>query len=416
MAQGASTISNVPEMLKSIWDDEVPDYQYEDEVFYGLIEKDTGWDGLYQYVTCKIGNGGGHSASFTTAKANKGTSTFKRMQIETADNFALWSVDNKLITLSRNQKGALMRALQEATEGAQHKFKRRTVRALWGTGGGSIGKVATNGINTVYLTLADANDIRNFDIGDICSFANDNGYTATAGVMPETRRVVGIDEDDGIVQFDTTLATISGLGAGDFVFIEGDYAAVMKGVPFYCTSSEPGVDNIPTTKWGMDCTTWPTRLSGHRFTGDQNQVAEEVMNALTKAFRRNCKTSHIFFSPELFNEFAQGLESQRQRPSDEKVGRVGYIGIEVTSQSGKTVKCYGDPSVRKSPLGNQVVYGLNLDSWVLHSAESYPMWLTSDGEKKFMTEENANAKEGRVGGYGQAYCRALGEQWQLELS
>ncbi len=415
MALGASNITNVPELLKSIWDDEVVDYQYEDEVLYGKIEKDTSWDGISQIITCKLGNGGGHSADFGTAKQNKGTSTFAKMTVETSDNFALWSVDNKLITLTRNQKGALMRALQEATEGAQRKFKRRTVRALWGTGGGSIGKVATSGISTVNLTLSDPLDIRNFDIGDVCSFANDDGYTATAGVFSETRRVVGLDEDTGIVTFDTTLATIVGLGDADYVFIDGDYNATMKGVPFYVTSSAPGVNSIPATKWGMTCTTWPQRLSGHRFTGDQNQVPEEVMNALTKAFIRNCNTTDVFLSPSLFNEFAQGLESQRVRQTEEKVGRVGYTGIEVTSQSGKTVKCWGDPSVRKSPSGNEMVYGLNLDGWVLHSAEEYPMWLTAD-EKKFMTEANANAKEGRVGGYGQTYTNAPGENWVLELS
>ena len=409
----ASTTANVPELLKSIWDDEVTDYQYEDEVFYGKIEKDTSWDGISQIITCKIGNGGGHSAKFGNAKANKGPSTFKKMTIETKDNFALWSVDNKLITLTRNQRGALMKALQEATEGAQNKFKRRTVRALWGNGGGAIGKVSS--ISTVYLTLDDRFDIRNFDIGDVCDFANDNGYTATAGTFGFTRTVVGLDEDTGIVEFDQTLATIVGLGAGDFVFIDGDYAAVMNGVPSYITPTAPGVSSIPTTIHGMVRTTWPQRLAGHRFAGDQNQVPEEIMNALTEAFIRNCKTTDIFMRPGLFNEFAQGLESRRQRPSEEKIGRVGYTGIEVTSQSGKTVKCWGDPSIRKTPAGAEPVYGLNMDGWVLHSAEAYPMWLTAD-EKKFMTEENANAKEGRVGGYAEAYTNAPGENWVLALS
>lgn len=416
MASGASNVTNVPELLKSIWDDEVPDYQFEDEVFYGKIEKDTSWDGIYQIITCKIGNGGGHSTQFATAKTNKGASTFKKMQIETSDNFAVWSVDNKLITLSRNQKGALMRALQEATEGAQNKFKRRTVRALWSTGGGSIGKVAS--VAGANLTLVDVNDVRNFDIGDVCAFAPDDGYLTTglAGVFDQTRTVASIDEDAGIITFDATLATITGLGANSFVFIDGDYGATMKGVPFYVTTSDPGVAGVPTSIWGMNQTTWKTRLAGHRFTGDQNQVPEEVMNALTKAFRRNCSTTDIFFSPELFNEFAQGLETQRQRPSEEKIGRVGYTGIEVTSQSGKTVKCWGDPSVRKSNAGNQLIFGLNMDTWVLHSAEEYPMWLTEDGKKRFMTEENNNAVEGRVGGYAQAYTNAPGENWVLELS
>jgi hypothetical protein len=415
MALGASTTTNVPELLKSIWDDEVQDYQYEDEVFYGKIEKDTGWDGISQIITCKIGNGGGHSAKFGNAKANKGPSTFKKMTIESKDNFALWSVDNKLISLTRNQKGALMKALQEATEGAQNKFKRRTVRSLWGNGGGSIGKVATAGISTVFLTLSDRFDIRNFDIGDVCDFAADNGYTATAGTVGVTRQVVGLDEDTGIVQFDQTLVTVPGLAAGFFVFIDGDYGAVMNGVPSYITSSAPGVSGIPTSIHGMLRTTWPQRLAGHRFAGDQNQIPEEILNALTEAFVRNCKTSDIFMRPNIFNEFAQGLESQRQRPSEEKIGRVGYTGIEVTSQSGKTVKCWGDPSIRLLPSGAEPVYGLNMDGWLLHSAEEYPQWLTAD-EKKFMTEENANAKEGRVGGYAEAYTNKPGENWLLGLT
>jgi hypothetical protein len=226
---------------------------------------------------------------------------------------------------------------------------------------------------------------------------------------------VGLNEDTGVVSFDTTLATIVGLGANDFVFIEGDYASTMNGVPSYITSSAPGVSSIPTSIHGMLRTTWPQRLAGHRFAGDQNQVPEEIMNALTEAFIRNCKTTDIFMRPGLFNEFAQGLESQRQRPAEEKIGRVGYTGIEVTSQSGKTVKCWGDPSIRKLPDSSEPVYGLNMNGWLLHSAEEYPMWLTAD-EKKFMTMENANAKEGRVGGYSEAYTNAPGENWVLALS
>jgi len=414
MASGASNADNIPELLKSIWEDDVRDFQYEDEVFYGKIQKDESWEGDINYVTVKIGSGGGHSSKFDKAQQNRGPSTYKRMAVETADNYAIWSVDNKFISLSRNQKGSLKRALQEATEGAQTKFKRRVVRQLWGTGGGSIGKVSS--ISTVTLTLTDANDCRNFDIGDVCEFAPDDGYTASAGVLSGTRQVVGIDEDAGTVEFDETLATINTLGANDYVFIEGDYANVMKGVPFYITTSEPGTSNIPANAWSMVRTSHPTRLAGHRFTGDQNQIAEEIMNALTKAFKRNINTTDIFLDPDLFNEFAMSLESQRQRPSTEKVGGVGYTGIEVTTQGGKTCKVWGDPSVRKSPSGNRLVWGLNMDGWVLHSSEAYPMWLTGDGTKKFLTEENANARQGRVGGYAQAYTNAPGDNWVLELS
>ena len=413
MASGASNQDNVPELLKSIWEDDVFDFQYEDEVFYGKVDKDTTFEGDGRYVTVKIGSGGGHSALFDKAQENRGPSTYRRMFVEVADNYAVWSVDKKFISLSRNQKGSLKRALQEATESAQTKLKRRTVRQLWGTGGGAIGKVSS--ISTTDLTLSNTADVRNFDIGDVCAFSNDDGYTASTGVLSGTRQVTAINEDTGVITFDTTLATIEGLGANDYVFIDGDYGAVMKGVLAYITTSAPGVSSIPTSIWGMTRTEFPTRLSGHRFTGDQNQIAEEVLIALTKAFKRNIKTTDIFMDPDLFNEFVMSLEGQRQRPASEKVGGVGYSGIEVTAQNGKTVKVWGDPSIPLSPSGNRLVFGLNMDTWVMASSEEYPMWLTDKGER-FMVETSANAVQGRVGGYPQCYCDAPGQNWILELS
>lgn len=412
----AATIANVPQILKNIWKDEVHDFQYENAPLYGMIPKDTTWDGRYQLVTIKYGGFSGRSATFGNAKTNKGPGKFAQMQIDTRDNFAVWSVDHKLITLSRSKRGALVQALSDATENAFTKLKRSTSWMLWRNGGGAIGKVGalvTPG-PTLAFTLADPNDCRNIDIGDIITFANDDGVAA-GGTLGATREVVDINEDTGVITVDSDLTTIAGLGVGDFVFIDGDYNAAFYGVAAYVPLSTPGTGGVPAAIWGMDRTDHPTRKGGQRFSAATAAVTTEIKAALTKCYRRNCNPSHLFVGPEVFDEIEGELGTNR-RYVDVNVGRVGFTGLEFTTQQGKVVKVFSDADIPKSANGKRLVYGLNLDTWVLHTALDYPMWLTLNGNKDFMLEENANQSEGRLGGYGMPYTDAPGENFVLELT
>ena len=422
----AATSANVPEILKNIWQDDIFDYMYEDEAFFGLVEKDTSWDGLYQIITVMVDGMPGRSSNFDKGKANKGPPKFKKMQVDTNDNFVLWSVDHKLIALTRNQRGALVRALAENTEKATTKLKRHTCYSFWGNGGGSFAKanaVSTTTITSDTLTLVDANDVRFVDLDDICEFAADDGYYATAGVYSGTAKVVAIDEVNGKIQFDQNLANISASISSAFLFHEGDYNNVFKGVPAYVTLNDPGASDAygsgtePTTIWGMDRSSFKTRLGGHRFTGSNLLIIESLKKALMLAFRRNVETTHLFMPPEVFNDVEMSLQGAR-RYTTEKVGSVGYDALEFTSQGGKTVKAYSSPDIRKTRDGaKRVIWGLNMDHFKFHTAGEYPAWIAAAaGGGKFMTEQNANATEGRLGGYGQLYTDAAGQHWNLVLT
>lgn len=411
----ANTIANVPLILKELWDDEVEDYQYKDKPFYAMVPKDTSWEGIKFHVTMKYANGASTSSKFSVAKNKKRVAKFAAMEVETADLFTLWSIDNKLKTLTRSQKGSLTRILNDATEDAMKKFKRRTTFQLWRNGGGAIAKLATGTTGTT-LKFENPNDVRNLDIGDPLEFADDDGR-AGAGVYDGVLTVTEVDEDAGSVTVDASIATITGLAVGDFVFHEGDYGDddhVIKGVPAYVCLEDPGTGDEPANIWGMVRTTFKTRLGGHRMTPSANlQVIEAVKEALTKASRRSIDTSHLFCSPEIFNEVEMSLEGQR-RYADTKVGNIGFTGLKFVSQQGREVELYADPDIPLGPSGEELVFGLNMESWNFHTAEEWPMWLTGEG-KKMLVEENANAIEGRIGGYGNLYTRAAGQNFVLLL-
>ena len=406
----AANTTNVPLILKDLWVDGVEDYLYEDRPYFAMVDKDTSWSGIRLHVTCKYANGTSVSSKFSVAKNNKRVNKYAAMEVETADLFALWSVDNKLITLSRDQKGSLVRYLDEATTDAAEKFRRRTAWQLWGNGGGAAAKISV--ISTTDVTLSNPYNVRNFDIGDIVEFAEDDGRGG-AGVLDETREISDIDEDNGILTFTEDVSTIAGIAADFYIFHEGDYGDddhVIKGVTAYTCLEEPGTGDEPTSIWGMNRTTFPTRLGGHRITPSANlTVIEAIKEGLTKLYRRSVNTSHIFVSPEIFNEVEMSMDSSVRR-TEQKVGKVGFEGLAFTSQTGKTVKLYADPDIPLGPSDEELIFFLNMEKWKFHTAEEWGMWLTADGSKKFMTEENTNAREGRLGGYGNLYTRRPGDQ------
>lgn len=415
MSSTAATTTNVPLILKDLWLDGIEDYLYEDRPLYAMMPKSEDWEGDKLKVTVKYSNGTSVASKFGTAKKNKRINRYSQMAVETADLFALWSVDNKLITLSRSNKGSLVRYLDEATTDAMEKFRRRTAWQLWGNGGGAAAQILS--ISGNQAALKNPHSIRNFEIDDVVEFAPDDGR-AGAGVFDAIRTITDIDEDDGILFFDSTLATISGLAGGHFIFQEDDYADdnhVIKGVFAYLCLQQPGTGAEPGSIWGMDRTVYPTRLGGHRFTPSGNLiVTEAIKEALTRAYRRNITTTHMFASPEIFNEVEMSLESSVRR-TQETIGKVGFEALTFTRQGGSVVKLYQDADMPLGPNGEELIAGLNMPKWKFHTAEEWPMWLTLDGSKKFLPEEHANTREGRLGGYGNSYTRSPGQNWVMAL-
>ncbi|HET9045096.1 MAG TPA: hypothetical protein VFN70_18200 [Burkholderiales bacterium] len=412
----AATVANVPLILKDLWLDQVEDYLYEDRPYWAMVDKSTDWSGEKLKITCKYSNGTSVAGKFSIAKANKRVNKYAQMEVETADLFALWSVDNKLITLTRDQKGSLVRYLDEATTDAMEKFRRRTAWQLWGNGGGAAARLAS--FSGADGTLANPHSVRCFEIDDVIEFSTDDGRGG-AGVLAEVRTITAIDEDDGILTFDSSLATITGMSQTAYLFHEGDYSDddhVLKGVPAYVCLEEPGTGSEPASLWGMNRTAFPTRLGGHRMTPTANlTVIEAIKEALTKAYRRSLDISHIWCSPEIFNEVEMSLDSSVRR-TEQKVGKIGFEGLAFTSQTGKTVKLFADADIPLGPSGEELIFGLNMAKMKFHSAEEWPMWLTGDGQKKFMTEENTNAREGRLGGYGNHYTPRPGGHFVMKLA
>ena len=416
----AATIVNTPLILKNVWEDLAEDYFNDEQPFMGLVSRPTDWEGLYRLVTVPTGGMAGRSAIFGEALANKSPPTFAQMTVGVRDNFATWSVDHKLITLSRSDKGSLTRAVTSSTEAAMNKLKASQNFMNWRDGGGNVGRFSS--ISTTTGTLYDLNDIRNFDTGDVIEFADDSGVAA-GGVKSASATIVGLNEDTGVITFDINIATqIPGISSTPYIFHKGDYNLAFYGVPAYCTLQAPGVGIVPAAVWGLTRTTNPTLLAGSRFTSSNLLLIEAIKKSLATAARRKIKTTHMFMPPEVYNDVEMSLQGAR-RYVDEKVGNVGYKALVFTTQDGRDIKCYPDSDIPKDATAvTKYIFGLNLPEFKFRTAGAYPDWLTNPlaggngAMSKFMVEQNANASSGRLGGYGQLYTKAFKQHWNLALT
>ncbi len=407
-----ATTTNYAAVLKTIWPQEdLEDLFFEDLPLYAQMPKDTSWDGEARVITLLYGPTNGRSATFGNAKANKKASKLKKMTIFTADNFSLWSVDHKLVKLSRSNKGAIIQALTRESKSALQKLKRATGMAMWGDGGGSIGKIAAAGITTNTATLTDKRNGRNFEEGDSVNLAADNGYTASAGVLGGSLEVSAVNRKTGVITFTTNVtAGIPSAAAGQFFFIDGDYAAWMKGAEYYVPANDPGTSGVPTSIWGMNRAADLARLAGVRTTGTGLLIQEAVKTMLKDASLEEAHITHVFMNPDNFLDLELDMGT-RVRYVDTKVGNVGFTGVLFTAHGKKPVEIYPD-----ADCPYNLVRGFGMDGWTFATAGEFPDFLNFDGSKSLRVEEASNSGEGRFGGYGQIYTESPRDNCVMSLA
>lgn len=408
----AASVSNYAAVLKTIWpQSEIEDLFYKESPLFAMLPKDTSWTGEARVVAVQFGQTNGRSANYARAQANTNRSKMSKMTITTSDNFSIWQVEHKLMVLSRNEKGSIVKAIEQETKAAMKKFKRSLGYMVYGNGGGAIGQIAST-VTLASTTLTFRSDVtmRQIDQGDWLTFSADDG-TGGGGIRGGATRleVTAVDPETRSVTVSANLNTVTGITVNDYVFIDGDYGAALYGVSAYVPTTAPS-----TAIWGMTRTTSKRRLGGIRVSGLTLQIHEAVKKALTVASKEGASISHIFMSPDDWLSLELTLGTQVRRGDEKVTAKVGFGFIEFTNPaSSSSVKVFADADC---PPG--LVYGLDMSTWTLASAGEYPDILDTYGNKMDYLQAGVTAPtfEGRIGGYAQLYTDAPGYNFVLTLN
>lgn len=403
----AATMQNQASIYKTIWPQEVIEQMmFKRSILLALCEKDTEWDGDLRKIVVKYAGTNGRSHSYDAAYANRRASKKKHMSIETADNFSLFAVDHKAVTLARNKKGAVVKLVEDETKNAIEKLARDTAMKLHGNGGGALGQIdSTTNVATPVLKFRSTKSLRGLDEGDVLEFSTDDG-TGGAGTLAVKLEVVGVNYKTREATLNANLNTVPGLTTSSYVFIDGDYGAAIKGLPYYIARTDTIATNVQP--WGMNGAPNLTRLRGYRCGGKGLPADLQIKKLLTQMRDLGEEPTHILCGTQKHDELDTILGTNR-RYADVKVGEVGFTGIKFVSTGGET------PVLPDPDLDEELIYAITADKLVFASAGEYPDWLTMDG-KRMESEEASNSFMGKIGGYSQFYPLAPGQHGVLDTT
>lgn len=387
-------------------DDRVVNMVYKDNPFLAMVPKMESFGGKNLPIPIIYGNPQGRSATFSTAQANKTSSKITDFVLTRNHDYSLASIDNETLEASEGNNNAFMEAATTEIDGAINSAARSLAIALYRTGSGSIGQCNAS-VSSTSLQLKNADDVTNFEVGQELKFSTaDGGGSLKTGAVS----VVAVNRDSGLLTVDALTAIDGGTGvaANDYIFIEGDYDAKIKGLQAWLPNTAPSA----TPFFSVDRSVDVTRLAGIRYDGSALPIEEALIGAIHRVAREGGRPSHLFLNFSRWDDLCKALGSKVQY-IDEVVKSgdavFNFRGIMIHGPKGpvKVIPDQNCPSDR--------AFLLQLDMWKLYSLKKAPRILDTDG-MKMLRESSADAVEVRVGYYAQLGCRAPGHNANIRLA
>jgi hypothetical protein len=394
-----------PVMKQYYLGDKVEDLVYPDNIFYALAPKHEKFPGRNLPIPTKFGNPQGRSADFSIALGNVGNSQYEDFVLTRKKDYSVYRVDNETLESSEGE-GAFMEALTAEADNAFQESARSVAIAMWRNGTGSRGAIsAASNVGTATITLANINDISNFEVGmKLQASAADGGALRSAGA---TVTVVAVNRSTGtITASGNWSAGIAAVAAGDFLYQHGD--AANGGANVRIDGYEawiPRTDPTSTLFLGVNRSVDVTRLGGIRYDGSAQNPEEALVDMLALMCREGANPDYVFQHTSDFANVEKSLIGKAvydmAKVGDE--GKIAFRGIRIAHPKGSSL-LLGD---QNAPSGR--ILPVTLKTWKLCSIGKAPKLLKYKTTNTYLTETTLDAIQGRVGFYGNLGCWAPGK-------
>jgi len=417
MAATAGTLASpgtIAYLLKRVYSPrEVENAVYKDNPLLALIPKATGFTGeshihAVRYRDQLARNSDFASAQGTTTDGSRGVlGASKGVQfiVGRVKNYQIYTLETEAILAGRDDKGSLMRVLTTEVDSALNNIGRDTAKMLYGDGYGSLGQV----VSTTSVTVVVGEAITNFENGMILQAAPTSSSTDLRDSTVKTMTIDSIDRAAG--SFTVATAVITGLAAGDFLFISKD-----RGITATAEKNKiVGLEGWnPVTApaalesfFGVDRSVDKTRLGGLRLDISSLNPEEGLITALALAAREGAAPGHFFSSFTDVKNIHLALGSKVETEFTQ-VGDIGFTSIRINGPKGD-VRVMADQNA-PAAVGRL----LTLNTWeIKHLGELFNM-LDMDGAT-LSRESSADRFEGRIAFYGNMVCYAPGKNMRLVL-
>jgi hypothetical protein len=394
--------------LKELYDGQgVPNMVYSRNPALALIKKRTDFGGKNHPLPVITAVSQGRSATFANAQANQTADSVVQFSVTRARDYSLATLDNETMLASASDKMAFISGAKLRVDGAYRSITNSLASALFRSGTGSIGQIGSitvsgSGPYVATITMKDANDIVQIEkMMTICASATDG-----AAVRAPVGFVQSVNRSTGVFTASFTVTPGSVWGANDFLSVQGDLNAKIKGFAAWL----PAVDPVAGDSFfGLDRSQDPTRLAGIRYDGSAQSIEEAMIDAAALLGREDGEPDTALVNFASYAALEKSLGAKVQYVDLKSEANIGFQGIMVTGATSK-IKVLADRNCQ-----SQTAQLLTLDTWTLHSLGECPQVLDY-GDGNILRVYNADAGEMRVGYYAQLECEAPGWNATVKLS
>lgn len=394
--------------LKELYDGQVVEnLVYADNPLLAMIPKKTDFGGKYKPVPIIIGNSQGRSATFVNAQNNQTAAVIDSFLITRASDYSIATIDNQTMLASKTDKMAFLEGAKVVIDGAMSQIVDSLAGALFRNGTGSIGLIAAGGITTGVITLDDSNSVTQFELNMTLQASATDGGTPRAALG----YVIAVDRSLGKITVASSgiggiAATPTSWAAGDYLLVQGDSNAKIKGLAAWLPATAPSA----TTFFGVDRSVDTVRLGGVRFDGSAESIEEALIDCSSLLAREGGKPDVAIMNYTSWGALEKSLGTKVQYVDAKGPADIMFRGILVNGANSQ-IKVFPDRSQTK-----QRCHLLTMKSWCLNSLGDAPQILRYGDGLEMLRVSNADAAEVRIGYYAQLSGNAPGWSATLGLS
>jgi hypothetical protein len=358
------------------------------------------------------GNPQGRSATFATAQS-VGANSYSKIEdfvLTRVKDYAVATIDNETLEASKGNANAFMEAATTEIDGAINALTRSLAIAMYRDGTGAIGQVYAEPAEaaTTVITLKEANDVTNFEVGMqvVIWSATSGGSQRTTDGSDNTWLITNIDRSASspTITLDDAYTSSGSIAANDYIFVDGDRGAKLKGLDAWVPSSAPS----SATFFGVDRSVDTLRLGGNRYDGSALPIEEALTEGAARAAREGAKIDHYFVNYDTYSELQKALGAKVQYVDLKATAEIGFRGIQINGPRGP-INVVPDQNCQ-----SDVAWGLQLNTWKLYSLGKAVRVIDTDG-LQMLRQASSDGVEVRYGFYGQLGCRGPGFNIRVAL-
>lgn len=395
-----SLLTDIDEILKTLYEDEVPEVGFEDNVLWAITPKYTGFKGRDKSIPLRFGRSPGVSHLFATARTNAGSSPYAEWRLTRRKSYGVVQFDGEAFEAADGE-GAQVKYVDDEVKAMQANMTHRLNRDLYGNGGGAFGRLLAAGAGggSTTITVQDPLSLIAVERNMFIVSSNTDGTSGSPDANPT--RIGGLDRVAGTL---TTVSgnwnAVAGFSDNDYLFVAGDFGIAMSGLGAWLPSSNPSA----TTFFGQDRTEDLLRLSGQRITAvaSDGTLANFLDRAATECYLQGhgSRTMKFVTNPRHVSQLRRELGSQveyTRTPAMTQNGPHAEIGFRSIglSTANVDVDVLGD---RDCPLN--VGYLLDMSSIGFHALGVAGPHMLTYGGGEYLRMSDEDSIEGRMGWRG----------------